>query len=317
MGKTIGITGGTGLVGSQLSRKLVDAGYNVVVFSRSRESKEGRIEYALWNPEKKEIAISALSRLDGMVHLAGAGVADKRWTKQRKEEILRSRTDATDFIVESMKKYAPNCKVFVSASATGFYGQDRGGNAFVECDHAGNGFLADVCTRWEQAAQAADSFARVVIFRFGIVLAVEGGVIPKFLAPMKLGLAAVLGSGRQMLSWVHISDLTCMIKTALRQEQYSGVYNAVSPGPVSNKELVQEIARQKGGNFFTLAVPGFVLRFMLGAAAGEVLASCTASSSKLAAAGFVFQFPDIKTAVCAVLHHQAGQYTFQPNSSKS
>lgn len=316
MEMTIGITGGTGLVGRHLSRKLIDAGYHVVIFSRTRQGTDGRIQYVHWDPEKKEIDVLALRSLDGMVHLAGAGVADKRWTKQRKEEILVSRVNGTAFLVQSLKEFAPKCRTFISASATGYYGQDIGSKAFVEQDAAGNGFLADVCIRWEQAAQAAASFARVVIFRFGIVIAPDGGAFPKFLAPLKLGIAAVLGNGKQIVSWVHISDLVCMIKTAIRQEQYSGVYNAVSPRPVSNRELVQEIGQQKGGSYITLNIPEWLLRLAMGAAAGEVLTSCTVSSSKLAAVGFVFQCPDLKSAIRAVLQQRIRR-TDRPNFSKA
>lgn len=303
--KTIGITGGTGFVGTHLRSKLIDAGYKVIVFSRTKRQNQDNLEFAQWDATKGAIDRDALGRLDGMVHLAGAGVVDKRWTEPRKKIILKSRTVATHFLVESLQAFAPNCEVFIAASAIGYYGPDKSSRPFIASDVPGDDFLADVCVQWEAASQKASAFARVVIFRFGIVLGRDGGAFPKLSAPMKLGVLPILGSGKQMVSWVQICDLVCMLKTALKDKTYSGIYNAVSPQPVSNKTLMQAIAKVKKGFTIPIHVPAFMLRLIMGESSVEVLKSCTVSSKKLAEAGFVFQYPTIEMAVDKILANKS------------
>lgn len=299
--KTIGITGGTGFVGTHLRERLAEAGYKVIIFSRGKKESEGNVEFVHWDASKGIIDKEALKRLDAMVHLAGAGVTDERWTEKRKKVILRSRTETTDFLVQSLKEYAPNCKTFLAASATGYYGPDKGSKPFVESDAPANDFLANVCVQWEASSQKAQAFARVVIFRFGIVLGRDGGAFPQLAGPMKFGAMPILGTGKQIVSWVQICDLICMMKTALKDETYSGIYNAVSPQPVSNKVLMEAIAKAKGGLKIPFRVPAFLLRIIMGEASIEVLKSCTVSSKKLAEAGFVFQYPEVAAAVDVIV----------------
>ncbi|MEO6833281.1 MAG: TIGR01777 family oxidoreductase [Chitinophagaceae bacterium] len=303
--KIIGITGGTGFVGTYLRERLIAAGYKVIVFSRSKNGNQDNLEFAQWDAVKRTIDKEALKKLDGIVHLAGAGIADKRWTEERKQIILKSRTEATDFLVESLQENAPNCKVFVAASAIGYYGADKGSKSFVESDEPGNDFLADVCAQWEAASQKASAFARIVIFRVGIVLGSGGGAFPQLAGSMKFGAMPILGTGKQMVSWVQICDLVCMMKTALKDEAYSGIYNAVSPQPVSNKAMMEAIAKAKGGLKIPFHVPAFLLRIIMGESGIEVLKSCTVSCKKLAEAGFVFQYPTIEMAIDKILTNKS------------
>ncbi len=298
--KTIGITGGSGFVGTHLSRQLISLGHSVVVFTRGHRRDETNIHYAQWDPEKKEIEKEALASLDAIVHLAGAGVADKRWTAQRKQEIISSRVCATEFLIEQLRAHSPECKAFVAASATGFYGPDRGGEPFTEDDPPFDDFLARVCAKWEEASLKASDYCRTAIFRFGIVLGKDGGAYPELSGPMKFGVMPVLGSGKQIVSWVHVEDIAGMIRTALEHDNYSGRYNAVAPNPVSHRALMKAIAEGKGGMKIPVRVPPFVLNLIMGEASVEVLKSCTVSCEKVQAAGYHFRYERIDDAVRSI-----------------
>jgi uncharacterized protein (TIGR01777 family) len=291
--KVIGITGGSGFVGNHLAALLTGKGYEVIIFTRSAAANPAKnnVSYAHWDASKNECGLSALQKIDAIVNLAGAGIADKRWTEKRKKEILQSRV------------HAPNCKTFIGASATGFYGPDReGAIPFTEIAPAGNDFLGDVCRQWEAASQVANDFARTVILRFGVVLGKDGGAFPKLAAPLSFGIMPILGSGRQVMSWIAIDDLARLILFALETQKLSGIYNAVAPVPVTQKELMSTIATIKGGVKIPLPAPAFLLEIMLGEMSEELLKSCTASAAKTLATGFVFDCPDITKAVSSLLH---------------
>ena len=296
--KTIGIAGGSGFTGLHISHLLTRHGYRVIIFSRSKRSNEGNIHFAVWQPDKGIIDREALQQVDIMINLAGAGVADKRWTEDYKKEIISSRKDATLFLLGELKKYAPACKTYISAAATGIYGPDRGDNLpFTETAPSYHDFLALVCREWEAAALSAVSHFRTVIFRFGIVLGREGGAYPKLAGPVRLGVMPILGSGKQMVSWIHVDDAAGMVLQAVEDENISGIYNAVSPQPVSHKELMNTIAGIKGGWKIPVPVPAFVLRLIMGESSIEVLKSCTASAGKITAAGYSFRYPSVAAAV--------------------
>lgn len=300
MPQTIGITGGTGFVGRHLTPRLLAAGHKIVIFSRGKKPDDGDVRYAHWHPGNQEIDTAALHDIDAMVHLAGAGVADKHWTTARKGEIIASRVDATDFLVAQLQTYAPACKTFIAASATGYYGPDRSGHVFTEQDPPFDDFLARVCVAWEEASMQAAAAYRTVIFRFGIVLGKDGGAYPQLAEPMRFGIMPILGSGRQMVSWIHIEDIAGMIQSALAEDAYQGIYNAVAPAPVPHHMLMKTIAKAKGGIKIPAPVPPFVLRMMMGEASVEVLKSCTVSSKRVGAAGFRFRYPEVSEAVKAI-----------------
>jgi uncharacterized protein (TIGR01777 family) len=301
--KTIGITGGSGFVGSHLTVLLVSKRYEVVIFSRDTAKDPGKmVTYAHWDAERGECDVNALKKVDAVVNLAGAGIADERWSEKRKREIVNSRVKGTNFLVSQLKQYAPGCKTFVAASAMGYYGPDsEDAIPFTETSPPGEDFLGDTCRQWEGASQKASEFARTVILRFGIVLGKESGAFPKFAKPMSFGIAPVLGSGKQVMSWIEINDLARLILFALEHEEISGVYNAVSPNPVTCRELMKTIALVKGGIKIPVTIPVFLLKIALGEMSSEVLKSCTVSAQKILSTGFIFDHPGIQGAVKAIL----------------
>lgn len=301
--QTIGITGGSGFVGQQLTSFLVNKGYDVIIFTRTVSKKPLKIphvSYAHWDHDTGECDINALREVNAVVHLAGAGV-DKIWTEKRKKRIMESRVKGTNFLVSQLKQYAPQCKTLISASAIGYYGPDKSGSPFTESSSPNDDFLAEVCKEWESSAEKAQDKVRTVILRFGVVLGKEGGAMPQLSRPMILGFMPIMGSGEQMVSWIEISDLTNLILFAIEHDHVSGTYNAVSPQPVTHKQLMKTIARKKGGIKIPLPVPSVVLKMLLGEMSGEILKSCTVSGKKIEEAGYRYLHPDINTAVSAIL----------------
>ena len=301
--KTIGITGGTGFVGQHLTTLLIRNGYKVVIFTTRTKNlpPTQNLSYALWNYERKIIDENALQSVDGFVHLAGAGIADKRWTAERKKEIVESRVAGTDFIVSSIKTHAPRCKTFIATSATGFYGEDEVDKIpFQETAHPATDFLGNTCRQWEDASQKAADLARLVILRFGIVLGREHGAYPAFAGPLSFGVKPILGSGLQIISWITVEDLSRLILFAIENPGMEGIYNAVAPAPVSYKVLINTIAKKKGGLHIPVAAPAFLLKLVLGEMSVEVLKSCTVSAEKTVATGFRFENADIESAVAAI-----------------
>lgn len=310
---TILITGGTGLVGKALGQALLEKGYNVIILSRETANKPvtGNLSYATWNVEQQTIDREAVAKTDYIIHLAGAGVADKKWTKKRKQEIVDSRVNSGKLIVDSLKSIPNKVKTVVSASAIGWYGADdfipnpsstggdgAGHQKFVESDSSANDFLGNTCKQWEESIEPiTQSGKRLVKLRIGIVLSKEGGALKEFIKPLKLGIAAILGNGKQIISWIHIDDLVRMFISAIENEKMNGVYNAVSPKPVSNKELTLTLARSRKKFFIPIHVPSFILKLMLGGMSIEVLKSATVSSNKIQQTGFQFNFPAIKDAL--------------------
>lgn len=300
--KTIGITGGTGFVGRHLTNLLRAEGHEVIVLTRNPEKyrTEKGLSYAQWDPASHSCDADKLRSINAMVHLAGAGIADKRWTKERKKKIADSRVTGTGFLVSVMKEHMPNCTALISASAIGYYGADNETGPFTEEAPAANDFLGQTCMKWEQEASKAGSFARTVILRFGIVLGKDGGAYPELAKPMRYGIMPVLGSGKQVVSWVYIDDLTNILYSAITLEGMQGIYNAVAPRPVTHKMLMKAIGDNLGGIKIPVPVPAFAIKLALGEMSTELLKSCTVSSQKLLSAGFRFQYPNVNSAVRAI-----------------
>jgi len=298
---TIGITGGTGLIGKHLNVLFTSKDYKVIIFSRSR--KDTNPNYAYWNPEANECDTTALQQLDGVINLAGAGIADKRWSAKRKKELLDSRVISTRFLITQLRQHAPNCKIFIGASAIGYYGTDKyDTSSFTEEMQPAADFLSNVCVQWEQEEKQAADFLRTVIFRIGIVLGKEAGAYAKLSQPVSYGMVPILGSGKQIVSWIHIDDLCRMMLFAIEHERMRGMYNAVGPAPASHKELMKTMAKEKGGMKITVPVPAIALKILLGEMSLEVLKSTTVSAQKIQEEGFTYKYNTLIAAVHALEH---------------
>lgn len=294
----IGITGGTGFVGRHLTRLLQSRGHSITIFSRSEGTQSKTdVRTARWNPDADTFDAAAFAPLDAVVHLAGAGVADKRWTTVRKKEIVDSRVLGTRMLVEVLRAHAPSCKTLVSASAIGWYGPDEPDRIpFTEDAPPAYDFLGDTCRQWEAEVFRAKDFLRTVALRIGIVLGREGGAYPEFAKGLRFGTMPILGNGAQVVSWVHVEDVAAMFARAVEDESWQGAFNCAAPHPVTNRALMKAIAKAKGGLAIPVPVPAFALKIALGEMSTEVLKSCTVSSEKVRAAGFRFRFERIEEA---------------------
>jgi uncharacterized protein len=300
--KTILITGGTGLVGKALVKHLVQLNYTVIILTRNIANivAEKNISYALWNVKEKKIDIEAVLKADVIIHLAGAGVMDKKWDATYKKEIEESRTMSSALIIDTLKKNKNKVTTLISASAIGWYGEDKKtGHFFTEDEKADEGYLGMVCKKWEESVEAATSLGiRVCKLRTGIVLSNEGAAYVEFKKSLKFGIASILGNGNQIVSWIHIDDLCRQFIYAMENEKLQGTYNAVAPNPISNKILTLQIATIIRPRFFIpLHVPTFILKIMLGSRSIEILKSTRVSTQKIIASGYNFLYATIEEAV--------------------
>ena len=306
---TVLITGGTGMIGKALTKVLLEKNYKIIILSRGDKSitdnqqfTDSGLQYARWDIKQQSIDEDAIAKADYIIHLAGAGVADKRWSEKRKAEIVSSRVDSGRLLVDSLKNIRNQVKAVISSSAIGWYGADPvipNPTPFKEDDPFDKEFLGLTCKRWEQSIEPVTQLGkRLVKLRTGIVLSKSGGALVEFKKPLMFQVAAILGTGKQIISWIHIDDVVKLFIAAIENENMNGVYNAVAPNPVSNKELTVQLAKIKKGNFFVpVHVPSFVLKLMLGEMSIEVLKSATVSSKKIEQTGFAFQFSSIEQAL--------------------
>jgi len=248
--------------------------------------------------------MTAVQAADHIVHLAGAGVVAQKWTEAYKKEIVESRTESSRLIVSALKddsgSFKNRVRTVVSASAIGWYGADKDpAIPFTETDAAAAGFLGQTCKHWEQSIEPVTGLGkRLVILRTGIVLSNDGGALAEFKKPVRFGAAAILGNGKQVVSWIHIDDLCSMFIAAIENEKMQGAYNAVAPEPVSNKQLTLTLAKTMKGNLFIpIHVPAFVLKLIMGQRSMEVLKSTTVSCKKIMDTGFLFVYRTIEQAL--------------------
>lgn len=301
---TVLITGGTGLIGQALTKELIAKGDEVIILSRNpnkETQKAAKVSYAAWDLAAQTIDRTAIEKADFIIHLAGANVGQGRWTKKRKKEIVESRTKSAALLIKALKEIPNKVITVISASAIGWYGPDPSipnPTPFTETDPSDNSFLGNTCRLWESSIEPVRSLGkRLVIFRTGIVLSNEGGAFVEFKKPLQFGIAPVLSSGRQIISWIHINDIVNLYLYAMEIENLEGIYNAVAPQPVSNKKLMNTMAREKGGLSIPAPVPAFALKILFGEMSIEVLKSATVSSKKIEDAGYVFMFGSIEAAV--------------------
>ena len=300
--QTVLLTGGTGLVGKAFTQLLTSKGYQVIILSRGKKEivTEPNVTYAQWNVATEEIDIEAVKKADYIIHLAGAGVMDKKWTEQYKKEIVDSRVKSGALIVNTLKNNEHNVKAIVSASAIGYYGEDKIDNYFfTETDKPAEGFLGSTCQLWEDSIDYANSLGiRVAKMRIGIVFSNNGGALAEFVKPLKFKLATILGKGSQVISWIHIDDLCRQFLFAIENEDIKGAYNAVAPNPVTNKNLMLKLARKIAGKFyFPFYIPSFLLKLMMGDRSIEILKSTTVSCKKITDAGFNFLYNEVDEAL--------------------
>ncbi len=300
------ITGGSGTVGTRLTALLLQKGYEVAHLSRSDKNATPNVKNYVWDIKKGYIQPEAFENLDYIVHLAGAGVADERWTDARKKEILESRTLSTQLLYNQLKEAKTSLKAFISASAIGIYGFDTGNQLLTEESPISSQFLADVVKKWEEEVQKIASITnsngistaiRVAKLRIGIVLSNKGGALVEMAKPVRLFAGAALGTGKQYLSWIHVDDLCKMFVFAIENDNISGEYNAVGVSATTNEILTKAIAKALDKPLFLPNVPAFALNLILGEMAGMVLGGNNVSSEKIQKAGFKFDYTDLDIAV--------------------
>jgi uncharacterized protein (TIGR01777 family) len=293
----VAVSGSSGLIGSALTRALVADGHAVRPLVRRAPRTADEIP---WDPERAELDPSALRGIDAVVNLAGESIF-QRWTQRTRQRIRDSRVQSTSVLASAIASLRDGPRTFISGSAVGIYG-DRGDEILDERSSLGGDFLAEVCKAWEAAAAPARAAgARVVYLRTGIVLAKQGGALPKMLLPFRFGLGGRMGSGRQWVSWITLGDAVRAIGWALREYSISGAVDLVAPAPVTNAELTTAISHELHRPAL-VPVPRIALELTLGRMAREtVLASQRVVPTRLVESGFRFEHPTIVSALAAVL----------------
>lgn len=287
------ITGGTGLVGNRLTTLLISNGYQVNILCRNPKKAN---EYK-WNLEENYIDKKVFENAGVIIHLAGANVAEKRWSKERKKEIIDSRVKSTQLLHQYLTKGNYPIQHFITASAVGFYG-DRGNKLLTEKSHNGIGFLAEVCKLWENEADKFNTLGIAVSkIRIGIVLSKNGGALPKLELSLKFGIGAYIGNGKQYTPWIFIDDLCNIFIYLLKNKKLNGIYNACSPEAITNQQMSQTIAKVLRRPLIPLPIPAFVIKNILGEMANMLLMSTNCSSEKIIKTGFVFQYPTLENAL--------------------
>lgn len=299
VGMRVAVTGSSGLIGSALVRRLAGDGHEVLRLVRGTAGPDS----ARWDPGAGRLDPGVLAGVDGVVHLAGAGIGDRRWSPAYKDKVLNSRVEGTRTIASAVAALPEPLPVLVSGSAVGYYGIDRGSRVLTEDETPGSDFLARVCLGWEQATgPAREAGCRIVFLRTGLVLSAAGGVLARQLPLFRLGFGARLGSGHQYQSWVTRQDEVSAIVHALTDGSVSGAINVTAPNPVTNADMTRAIARALHRPGF-LAVPAAALRLILGREMAEetVLAGQRAVPDRLERSGFRFAHPELDLALEAAL----------------
>ena len=290
------ITGASGLIGTALRRSLAEKGRGMLLASR-REPKDER--HIQWDPSTgfADEDLVRLEGLDAVVHLAGESISGLRWTDEKKKAIRDSRVQGTRTIIEAFARLEKKPKVFISGSATGFYG-DRGDSELNESNSAGDTFLSEVCKEWEaESRRAEDMGVRTVLLRTGIVLSKNGGALAAMLTPFKLGVGGVVGSGKQWMSWVSLDDVVGIINFVLENEEIHGPVNAVAPNPVTNAEFTKALGKELYRPTI-LPLPEFAVKLVFGEMGDALLLDSTRVVPKrLLEAGYEFKFTDLQPAL--------------------
>lgn len=296
------ISGSSGLIGTALIDSLRPEGHSICRLVRSGSTAPADVTSRMirWEPPSGSIDLASLEGADAVVHLAGASVAGGRWTASRKEILRRSRVDSTRHLVSALIQLTEKPRVFVSASAIGYYG-NRGDEILTEMSAPAEDFLAHLCRDWEKEASVAERESiRTVILRFGIVLAPDGGALHQMLTPFRLGVGGRLGNGRQWMSWISLQDVVTLIRHAIVNENLRGPVNAVAPHPITNAEFTSILAGvlRRPALF---PAPRFALQLALGEMAGALLASQRVAPEKLNGLQYPFHHPQLRKALVSML----------------
>jgi uncharacterized protein (TIGR01777 family) len=291
------ITGGSGLVGRYLTSALLSEGYNVSHLSRNA-NQFGKVRVHRWDPEKGILDPIAFWGVDYIIHLAGANIGEKRWTKRRRDEIIKSRIESVKLLHKVITANHISLKAFISASAIGYYGSVSSDRIFNEDDPSANDFLGKTCRQWEEGADHfQNSGIRTVKIRTAVVLEKSDSALSKMMMPAKFGFLVQTGNGKQFMPWIHIADLCGIYLKALKDFNMTGPYNAVSPQHVTHKEFIITLAKVMNKPVFPFPVPGFILRAALGLMSDVVLKGSRVSSGKIENAGYSFKFSNLHDAL--------------------
>lgn len=295
------ITGGTGSIGTYLSNFLEEKGYEVAVLSRGR-SAGSELKTYLWNYKEDFIEPEALETADYIVHMAGAGIADKRWTNKRKKEIIESRVATSELLYRALAKCKNKPKAFISASGIGYYGQQTTDRIFKETDPAGNDFVGETCRLWEASVNKINGLGiKTINLRIGVVMMKNGGALEKMAQPIRMGVGAALGSGKQMVPWIHIADLNRIILHAINNTSMEGAYNTCVPEPVTNIDLTKTLAKVLHKKLLLPNTPAWVLKIILGERSVLLTEGSRVSSDKILSTGFKFKFTNLENALQDIL----------------
>lgn len=293
--KTILLTGGTGLVGSQLSKQLEAKGHQVRILTQQK-NKADQKKYFYWNWKNHELDLQALQNIDAIIHLAGRNISEGFWTSKNKQEIIDSRVQSLAFLQAQFAQANKTVDVFISASGTGYYGFEKQTEPCIETQKPGHDFLAKTCIVWEKAAHDfSNQSKRLVVLRTGVVLSKKGGMLSILEKLTRLYAAQVVGSGQQIIPWIHIDDLCALYVQALENPSYHGIYNAVG-GNTSQKEFTFTLAKQLKKPVLLPNLPLWFLRLVLGEKSVLLTHGVSISNQKACDAGFGFEHQNL--ALC-------------------
>ncbi|WP_278020594.1 TIGR01777 family oxidoreductase [Flavobacterium ginsengisoli] len=295
MAQNVLLTGGTGFIGKYLTDVLIEAGFSVSVLSRSDKKDSARITYYKWDIKKNYIDKNAILNADYIIHLAGEGIVEKRWTKRRKKAIIESRVRPVEMIYSVLEMNNKKLEAFISASGIGIYGAVTSHKICTENTPPADDFLGITCQKWESAADKISSLnIRTVKIRTGIVLGKNEGFLKKMIPTFKSGFGAVLGSGKQYLPWIHVEDLCQIYLKSIEDNQLEGAYNACITDNTTNARFSKTMAKLYDYSIWSPKVPPFVLKILLGQMSVAVLTGQRVSSEKIQKTGFEFQFTDLE-----------------------
>jgi uncharacterized protein (TIGR01777 family) len=295
------ISGGSGLVGKNLTSRLLSEGFKVSHLSRNA-NQFGRVRVFRWDPEKKILDPHVFEGVDYLIHLAGANIGEKRWTKNRKEEIIRSRVESARLLHDVVSANHIPLKAFISASATGYYGSITSEAVFNEEDPPAADFTGTTCQLWEDAAELFKKAGiRTVKIRTAVVLEKNDSALSKIMAPGKFGFLVKTGNGRQYMPWIHIDDLCNIYVKAITDSGMNGAFNAVSPQHVTHNGFMKVLGKVMNRPVLYPSVPSFILRTFLGEMSDVILKGCRVSSEKIEKAGYRFVFGNLEDALNNVI----------------